>query len=219
MCGGAVPTGGTQHCSANASGTAGSLSWTLWSNGSGGCLTSYGTTPAYSASWANTGDFLARGGLDFNQKPLSSLGTVTAEFDETKTGSGGGFSYIGIYGWSVSPCIEWYIVEDSYNKMPVNPGSTTKMGTATIDGGTYTLYTRPTQGTGGSRCPGVNSWTQFYSIRQSARTCGQISITDHFNAWAAAGMTLGSLLEAKILIETGGGTGNIDFTTASVTAM
>ncbi len=102
--------------------------------------------------------------------------------------------------------------------MPVNPGNTTLKGTAMIDGATYNLYTRPTTGTGGSRCTGVNSWTQFYSVRQTARQCGQISITEHFKAWAAAGMTLGSMLEAKILIETGGGTGSINFTTASVTA-
>ena len=94
-----------------------------------------------------------------------------------RAGSGGGYSYIGIYGWSVSPCVEWYIVDDSYNKMPVNPGSTTNKGTATIDGGTYTLYTRPTSGTGGSKCSGVSSWTQFYSVRQTARQCGQISIS------------------------------------------
>ena len=62
-----------------------------------------------------------------------------------------GLVYVGIYGWSVNPCVEWYIVDDSYNKMPVNPGSTTNKGTAMIDGGTYTLYTRPTSGTGGSR--------------------------------------------------------------------
>ena len=78
--------------------------------------------------------------------------------------------------------------------MPVNPGSTTNKGTVTIDGGSYTLYTRPTTGTGGNRCGNVSSWTQFYSVRHTARTCGQISITDHFNAWQSAGMTLGSVL-------------------------
>ncbi len=188
-------------------------------NGSGGCLTTYGTAPEFSASWSNSGDFLARAGMDISSMPYTALGTITANFSETKSGTGGGFSYIGIYGWSVSPCIEWYIVDDSYNRMPVNPGSTTKMGTAMIDGGMYTLYTRPTTGTGGSRCPGVSSWTQFYSVRQTARTCGTISISDHFAAWATAGMTLGNLLEAKVLAEVGGGTGSIDFDEASVTSM
>ena len=149
--------------------------------------------------------------------PVTSSGTLTAQFAENKTGTAGGYSYVGIYGWSVSPCIEWYIVDDSYNKMPVNPGNTTSKGTATIDGGTYNLYLRPTTGTGGSRCGSTTMWNQFYSVRQTARTCGQISISQHFQAWANAGMMLGSLLEAKVLMEVGGGTGNIDFTTASVT--
>lgn len=102
--------------------------------------------------------------------------------------------------------------------MPVNPGNTVMTGTATIDGGDYILYTRQTSGTGGSNCPGVSTWTQFYSVRETARTCGQISVTDHFNAWAAAGMTLGNLQEAQILVETGGGDGSAAFTTAVVTA-
>jgi hypothetical protein len=206
------------HNSANASGTAAGFSWSIWTNGSAGSITTY-STPAFSAAWSNSGDFLARYGLQWNgTKTYDQLGTITAQFSEAKSGTGGPYSYIGIYGWSQSPCIEYYIVDDSYSALPVNPGSTTNKGTVTIDGGTYTLYTRPTTGTGGSRCGSVSSWTQFYSVRQTARHCGQISITDHFNAWANAGMTLGNMLEASILVETGGGTGSIDFATATVTA-
>lgn len=46
----------------------------------------------------------------------------------------------------------------------------------------------------------------------------EISVTEHFNAWAAAGMTLGKLDQAQLLIEVGGGTGTIDFTVANVTS-
>ena len=214
---GSLPSDGTMH-TGDTQGTAAGMTWMLWANGSGGSITTF-SEPAFSAAWNNSGDFLARTGLEWGSgKAVSSLGTVTAQFAETKSGSAGGYSYIGIYGWSVNPCIEWYIVDDSYNKMPVNPGSTTNKGTVMIDGGMYTLYTRATTGTGGNRCGNVSSWTQFYSVRQTARTCGQISISDHFSAWAAAGMTLGSVLEASILIEAGGGTGSIAFPTANVTA-
>lgn len=218
-CNAAPLTGGTARTSANAQGTAAGLNWSIWSNGTAGTITTY-STPAFSASWNNSGDFLARLGLEWGNsgKTYDQLGTITAQFAETKTGTAGGFSYVAIYGWSTNPCIEYYIIDDSFNRMPVNPGNTTNKGTAAIDGATYTLYTRPTTGTGGSRCAGVTSWTQFYSVRQTARQCGQISITEHFKAWAAAGMTLGTLLEAKVLIEVGGGTGSIDFTTARVTA-
>ena len=181
-------------------------------------MTTY-STPAFSASWNNSGDFLARLGLSWGSgKAYTSLGTVTADFAETKSGSGGGYSYIGIYGWSVNPCVEWYIVDDSYStSWPFNPGGTV-VSTAMIDGGTYNLIQRSTTGTGGNRCGNVSSWTQFYSVRQTKRVCGQISISDHWNAWASHNMNLGSLLEASILIEAGGGTGSIQFPVANVTA-
>ncbi|MET0791049.1 MAG: glycoside hydrolase family 11 protein [Polyangiaceae bacterium] len=214
----AVPANGTKHSSSNASGKAAGLDWTIWSNGSGGSITTY-DVEAFSAAWNNSGDFLARTGLQWNaSKTYDAYGTITAQFAAKKTGTGGGYSYIGIYGWSVSPCVEYYIVDDSYNKMPVNPGSTTNKGTAMIDGGTYTLYTRATTGTGGSKCPGTSSWTQYYSVRQTARDCGQISITEHFKAWAAAGMPLGKMDQAQILVEVGGGSGSIDFSVASISA-
>jgi len=212
-----VPSGGTQHTSTNASGSAAGLNWTIWSNGSAGSITTY-STPAFSAAWNNSGDYLARLGLQWNQsKTFDQYGTIAAQYSQKKTGSGGGYSYIGIYGWSVSPCVEFYIVDDSYNRLPVNPGNTTNKGTVMIDCGTYTLYTRPTSGTGGSKCPGTSNWTQFYSIRQTARQCGQITISDHFKAWAAAGMTLGKMDQAQLLVEVGGGSGSIDFPVASIT--
>ena len=80
------------------------------------------------------------------------------------------------------------------------------------------MTVRSTSCSGGSRCSGVSNWDQFWSIRQSARQCGTISISQHFDAWAAAGMNMGSVLEAKILVEVGGGSGSIEFPVANVTA-
>lgn len=218
-CSAAMPSGGTQHTSKNQSGKAAGLDWTIWSNGpTAGSITTY-DAPAFSAAWNDSSDFLARLGLQWNaSKTYDQLGTITAQFAAKKNGTGGGYSYIGIYGWSVSPCVEWYIVDDSYNKMPVNPGTTTKMGTAVIDDGTYTLYKRSTNGTGGSKCGSQTTWDQYYSIRNTGRSCGQISITEHFKAWAAANMPLGKMDQAQILVEVGGGTGSVDFPVASVTA-
>jgi hypothetical protein len=220
-CSAPMPTGGTDHCGANTQGTAGGLSWSLWSNAlnSGSCITTYNAT-AFSARWSNSGDFLARVGLEWGNgsKTYDQYGTIKAEFSYSKTGSGGGFSYIGIYGWSNNPCVEYYIVEDSFNNFPFNAYNATQKGTATIDGETYKLFQNTTNGTGGSRCSGVSSWSQFWSIRQKARQCGVVSITQHFDAWKAAGMNMGGLLEAKILVEVGGGTGSINFPVANVTA-
>ena len=217
-CNATLPSGGTAHNSSNAQGTAGGLSWSIWTNSGPGTITTF-SVPAFSASWNNSGDFLARIGLQFGNsgKSVSALGTVTAQYTETKTGSGGGYSYIGIYGWSTNPCVEWYIVDDSFNNLPFNPGGSSK-GTVTIDGGTYNVIQRNTTGTGGNRCGNVSNWDQFYSIRTSKRSCGTITISDHFKAWANAGLNLGSVLEASILVEAGGGTGSVSFPIANVTS-
>jgi len=219
-CSATLPSGGTDHCGQNTQGTAGGLSWSLWSNNvsSSACITTY-STPAFSARWSGNNDFLARIGLEFGNsgKTYDQYGTIAAQFSYKKTGTAGGYSYIGIYGWSTNPCVEWYIIDDSYGTMPFNAYGGTLKGTVSIDGESYKLFSNTTTGSGGSRCTGVSSWGQFWSIRQKARQCGTITISDHFKAWDAAGMKMGNLLEAKILVETGGGTGNIDFPVANVT--
>ena len=166
-------------------------------------MTTFGT-PAFSASWGpSSGGFSGphRPAMA-GQQDLRSARDHYRGFLRGEIGEAGGYSYIGIYGWSQNPCIEWYIVDDAYNGLPFNPGNTTNKGTLTVDGGTYTLYLRATTGTGGNRCGNtVTSWNQFYSMRQTARACGTISISQHFAAWKAAGMTLGSMLEASVLVE------------------
>ena len=216
-CNATMPTNGTKH-TGNGQGGKDNLAWQLWANNaSNGSITTF-STPAFEADWNNAGDFLARIGFEWGNagKTYDTYGAITADFAYKKTGSGGGYSYIGIYGWSTNPCVEWYIVDDSFNGMPVNPGNTSNKGTVKIDGGDYILYTRQTTGTGGSRCNGVSSWAQYYSIRKTARQCGTISITQHFDAWKAASMPLGNLLEAKILVEVGGGNGSVQFPVANV---
>jgi len=219
-CNAVMPSGGTDHCGQNTQGTAGGLTWSLWSNtlSSSACISTF-STPAFSARWNNNGDFLARIGLEFGSgtKTYDQYGVMKADFAYKKTGSAGGYSYIGIYGWSTNPCVEWYIVDDRWGTMPFNAYNATQKGTATIDGETYKIFQNKTSGTGGSRCSGVSQWDQFWSIRQTARQCGTITISDHFKAWEAAGLALGGLLEAKILVETGGGSGSIDFPVATVT--
>ena len=215
-CNATMPTNGTQH-KGNMQGGKDNLAWQLWANNANnGSITTF-STPAFGAEWNNAGDYLARIGYEWGNagKTYDTYGTITAQFAYKKTGTGGGYSYIGIYGWSTNPCVEWYIVDDSFNGMPVNPGNTSNKGTVKIDGADYILYTRQTTGTGGSRC-NASSWVQYYSIRKTARQCGTISITQHFDAWKAASMPLGNMLEAKILVEVGGGNGTVEFPVANV---
>jgi endo-1,4-beta-xylanase len=216
-----MPTSGGQSHSGNSSGGSGNLAWQIWSNQGTGTLTTFANTAAFTSGWNNSGNYLGRLGFEWGSggKSYDQYGTITAQFTETKSGSSGGaWSYIGIYGWTNNPCIEWYIIDDSYSKMPINPGSCANMSNSplSIDDGKYTMCVRNTSGTGGDRCGGAGSWNQYYSIRQSNRTCGTISVTEHFKAWTAAGNKLGNMLEVKILLEVGGGQGSVDFPVANV---
>jgi len=209
----AALSGGTQHCSSNAQGNVGSYSWNIWSSGGGGCITPYGVDAAFKATWNNSGDFLARVGLALGSKSTyDKLGTFVAQFNETKTGSGGSYNYIGIYGWSENPLKEFYIADDWFGGHP-NPG--TKMGTFMLDDGTYDVY-KHTQNNQPAITGGNQTFDQYISLRQTARQCGTISITEHFKEWAKLGLTLGNLEEVRILVEAGGGSGSIDFSAATL---
>jgi endo-1,4-beta-xylanase len=212
---GAMPTGGTTQTGSNINGMADGLGYGVWSNGSGGSITTFAKATAFSASWNNGGDFLAHLGLDFNSsQSYTAYGTIAAQFAESKTGTGGGFSSIGMYGWMQDPCVEWYIVEDSFNGMPTKKSSVT----VTIDGGTYYVGSNTTSGTGGNDCNGgASQWTQMWSVRTTARECGTITVSDHFAAWKAQGWSLGNLTSVHVNVEVGGGTGSIELPMADVT--
>jgi hypothetical protein len=220
-CSATLPTGGTVHQYTgnygSDNGTADGLGWGMWSSGTGGTITVFTNVQAFAASWNNSADFLAHLGLDFNAtKAATAYTSIVAQFVEIKTGTAGGYSSIGMYGWMHSPCVEWYINEDSFNGL-----GGTGTATATIDGATYNLRTVTTTGTGGANaCESghTGSWTQMISTRKTARQCGTITVSDHFKAWAAQGWSLGSLASVHINVETGGGTGSIQFPVANVTA-
>jgi len=187
----------------------------MWYSGNGGCMTPY-EGPGFKATWNNSGDYLARMGLAFDEtKTFDQYGTIGADLSFTKTGSAGGYSFIGIYGWSNDPLIEYYIVENSFGNGPATPYATTQRGTFNVDGATYRIYSG--NKTNQPSIHGTANFQQFFSVRQTPRTCGHVSISEHFKQWAGMGMNLGKMYEARILVEAGGGSGSITFARANVT--
>jgi hypothetical protein len=213
-------TGGRQYCS-NSKGNAGTgYSYELWASGTGtGCMTVYGVDAKFSATWNNVEDFLGRAGLQFDQtKTPAQIGTISAEFAETKTASSG-LVYIGVYGWTVDPLREYYILDDWGSERPAGIASDgtprTRVGTITVDGDTYDVWMKTR--TNKPAITGDNkTFDQYFSIRQTARSCGHISVSEHFSQWIALGLQLGKLYEAKLLVEAQNGSGSIAFTTATV---
>lgn len=207
------PSAGTPHCASMGQGRLpGGFQWSIWSTQGGGCITTYDVGCAFKATWKDSGDFLARAGFQWGSTQThDELGTVDADYTFTRSGTGGSFSYIGIYGWSKNPLVEFYIVEDWFSTP--RPGS--KVGTITVEGDAYTVYknTRVDQ----PSIEGTTTFDQFFSVRQVPRQCGHIAVSQHFAAWDGLGLRLGKIYEAKILAEAGGGEGTVDFTSATMT--
>jgi hypothetical protein len=212
-----MPTeGGKTYTGSRVDVTIDGYNYGIWTNGGGGTITIFPAVHAFSASWSDSKNFLAHAGLDYQSpKKHTDLGTIVAEFSENKTGNGGNFSMIGMYGWTQNPCVEWYIVEDSWNGLSAKGSAT-----VTIDGSTYYLSTSTTTGTGGANAcgPGYSGpWTQMISTRKGARKCGVITVSDHFAAWEAQGWKLGGVTSIHVNAEVGGGKGTIEFPVANIT--
>jgi endo-1,4-beta-xylanase len=215
-------TGGQRYCS-NSKGSAGSgYAYELWAEGSGtGCMTVHGQEAAFSAEWNNVEDFLARVGLDFNQTQThTQVGTISAEFAETKTETDTeGLTYIGIYGWTVNPLREFYILDDWGAEKPGGFSSDgtprDEVGTLTADGETYDVWKKTRVNKPAITGPS-ETFDQYFSIRRTARQCGTISVSEHFTKWEDLGLSLGRLYEVKLLLEAQFNGGSIAFTKAKV---
>lgn len=162
----------------------------------------YGTTSmtltgggTFSCQWSNIGNALFRKGKVFDAtKTYSQMGNITIDYGCNYQPSGN--SYLGVYGWSKNPLVEYYIVESWGTWRP--PGATSK-GTIYVDGGAYEVYetTRYEQ----PSIEGTKTFKQYWSVRTSKRTSGTISVTEHFQKWAGLGMYLGNLYEVALNVE------------------
>ena len=212
--------GGQEYCSNSKGNVGNGYGYELWAEGTGsGCMTIRGVDATFGATWSNVEDFLARVGLDFDQtRTHTQIGTISAEFAETKTDDGG-LTYIGVYGWTVDPLLEFYILDDWGATKPGGTASDgtprTHVGTITVDGATYEVWKKLRENKPAITGPS-ETFEQFFSIRETARQCGRISVSEHFEQWEDLGVSLGKLHEAKLLLEAQGNSGSIEFTTATV---
>ena len=167
---------------------------TLWKD--------YGTTSmklngggAFECSWQNIGNALFRTGKSLDcTKKYGEYGDITIDYSADYQPNGN--SYLGVYGWSRNPLVEYYIIDSWGSWRP--PGGYSK-GQVTIDGGTYDIY--ETDRINQPSIDGNTTFKQYWSVRTSKRTSGRISVSKHFDAWAQKGMYLGNLYEVTLNVE------------------
>ena len=147
------------------------------------CLTTYGSK-SFQIDWDLTVyGYLHEVGLYDLNTPVDAINpNAKSKYKHTFSNITGAGGYTGLYGWfgkAGSPeSIELYINENWVGNKSIDMSSCKKMGTISIDGGTYDIYTRPRNG---------NKFAQWWSNRTSPRTQGTISYAKHFQEWRKLG--------------------------------
>lgn len=192
-------------------------SYELWDQNSQGnaCMT-IGKGALFSGEWNGIENYLARRGLSYNQtKKHQEIGTFYADYDcDYKPSDSSGNSYLSVYGWTVNPLVEYYIIEDWCNWIPSMDKNATHKGTVTINGSIYDIYenTRVNQ----PSIEGNTTFQQYFSIRRDKRSTGKINISDHFKKWESIGMEMGKLHEVSFVVEGYKSNGSFAFTNLDV---
>ena len=197
--------------------------WLDTTGGSGSMTLGKGAT--FKAEWncsVNAGNFLARRGLDFGSSKKASdyeyIGMdYKATYQQTGSFNGGGNSRLCVYGWFENkgaagnpPLVEYYIIEDWKDWCP----SSSNSKTVTIDGAQYKIF--QLDHTGPDIHGGNSTFKQYFSVRQSKRSSGHITVSDHFKAWAQQGWGIGNLYEVALNAEGWQSSGVADVTELDV---
>jgi endo-1,4-beta-xylanase len=211
----------------NATGKYDGYDYEFWTDGEAKGRMVLGEAGTFTCSWESTvagrGNFLARSGKKFDSSKLhSQVGKISVAYKAEKYApTGNGVSYLCIYGWTRAgngaPLVEYYIVDNwgQYNRPPGSWTGAVSKGTITVDGGTYDIY--QTQRTNMPSIEGTSTFQQYWSVCQTRRTGGTISVSEHFKKWESLGMKLGNLYEVALCIEGYNSSGSAEITENTLT--
>jgi hypothetical protein len=164
----------------------------------------------FTPAWNGTNNYIAGVGYYYGSTGVKYQNMqYDCYFRHSKAGNAGGYSFIGIHGWTLNPLVEFYIVDDWFTKPGPNLLGQRK-GEFTVDGDNYEIFQNIR--VQALSIMGTQTFPQFYSVRKSARSSGHIDICAHFNIWESMRMRMGDIYEVMYIVEAGGGTGTLDCT-------
>jgi endo-1,4-beta-xylanase len=173
-----------QTINSNQQGSHGGYFYTYWKDG-GTANMNLGSGGNYSVNWNLGSQYNFVGGKGW--KPGSSSRRIGYN---AGVWNSNGNSYLCLYGWTTSPLVEYYVVDNWGSWRP--PGGTSQ-ATINTDGGSYNLYR--TQRVNQPSIIGTATFYQYWSVRTSKRATGTnhtITFQNHVNGWANRGWNLGA---------------------------
>lgn len=175
--------------------------WSWWSDGGAPATYTNLAGGGYRVQWQDGGNLVGGKGWqpDLRERfvpspsitaprPLQLTDISSRSIQYSVTYQPNGNSYLAVYGWMRSPLVEYYIVENFGTYDPSSDA--TPLGEVTCDGATYKLasswrYNAPS-------IDSTQTFQQYWSVRSSKRTGGVVNTGCHFDAWARAGLPMGS---------------------------
>lgn len=187
---------------ATGTGTSNGFFYSNWNDGAGTVTYNNGAAGDYGVTWQNAGNLVVgKGWATGSEAPIAYTGTWD---------NGDVNSYLSVYGWTKSPLVEYYIVENFGTYNPSSVSDAEKLGTVETDGSTYDIY--ETQRVNQPSISGTATFSQYWSIRQDKRVGGTVTVKNHFDAWAKAGLTLGTHDYQIVAVEGYQSSGSADIT-------
>ncbi len=180
--------------------------YTFWHDSGSACMTIH-APGNYSVDWqlGERGNLVVGEGW---QKGAADR-VVHYRVRSFEPGSNG---YLSLYGWSRSPLVEYYIVENWGGFVP--PGANASfVGSVYSDGGTYRVYR--TQRIDQPSIAGTATFYQYWSVRTTRRLIGAtstITFGNHVAEWRKLGLRLGKLDYQIVATEGFGSSGRSQIT-------